>query len=535
MSAEATKCQVLEAIGSWGPWQRKYICILGAVTLLSAVPTLITRFMAADTEFWCEMPPGELSSPLWAALEEWKNSSSPVKLNADNEWEFDACKIWNSTDFVRPEDNSTVACTSWTYDRTTFSRTIVQQFDLVCDKAEYKNYAQSVFFAGLLLGVFCMGYSADRFGRKPTIITATLVMVAIGTILPFMPNIEGFLVLRFIHGFTKMGVFTIIFIWSVEQVGDDYKTYIGIGLEFPWVAAWLMLALLGYLIPDWQYLSWITSIPGFVCIGLFWIIPESPKWQLSVGKLDKAEMTIRQAAEMNGRVLPETWKLQPVIEDQDKEAKKGNLFDLFKHKNLAIKTLILYFNWFTNSFVYYGLTLNTGKIAGSVHLNFFLNGLMEIPAYIICMIVLKTVGRKLPYCVMLGIGGLALLCTIAIPKDYFYNNWPIVVLAMIGKLCITGTFAVMYVWSSEIYPTVVRSVGVGSSSVWARLGGIVAPYVGDLGAIVGSTFPIAVYGITSLVAASLALLLPETKTRKMPDTIEEGENVKISFKDGIFA
>ena len=78
-----------------------------------------------------------------------------------------------------------------------------------------------------------------------------------------------------------------------------------------------------------------------------------------------------------------------------------------------------------------------------------------------------------------------------------------------------------------------RSVGVGSSSLWARVGGMVAPHVGSLDKVVNPAFPIAIFGITAFVAGILALLLPETQNRKLPDTIEEGEAVKLNLKDGI--
>ena len=47
-------------------------------------------------------------------------------------------------------------------------------------------------------------------------------------------------------------------------------------------------------------------------------------------------------------------------------------------------------------------------------------------------------------------------------------------------MCVTATFAIIYLYSCELFPTVVRSVGVSSSSVFARVGGAVAPFVGSL-------------------------------------------------------
>ena len=56
------------------------------------------------------------------------------------------------------------------------------------------------------------------------------------------------------------------------------------------------------------------------------------------------------------------------------EEGSASVLDLFRHRSLAAKTLILYFNWFANSVVYYGLTLNSGNLGGTVMVNFVLNG-----------------------------------------------------------------------------------------------------------------------------------------------------------------
>jgi len=53
-----------------------------------------------------------------------------------------------------------------------------------------------------------------------------------------------------------------------------------------------------------------------------------------------------------------------------------------------------------------------------------------------------------------------------------------VTFAMLGKLCISITFAVVYVHASELFPTDVRNVGVGSASMCARVSSMAAAYVG---------------------------------------------------------
>ena len=65
---------------------------------------------------------------------------------------------------------------------------------------------------------------------------------------------------------------------------------------------------------------------------------------------------------------------------------------------------------------------------------------------------------------------------------YYYSDLEglTVALALIGKFGAASAFATIYLLSAELYPTVVRNAGMGASSCSARVGGILAPYIGDL-------------------------------------------------------
>ncbi|KAK3593127.1 hypothetical protein CHS0354_018255 [Potamilus streckersoni] len=96
---------------------------------------------------------------------------------------------------------------------------------------------------------------------------------------------------------------------------------------------------------------------------------------------------------------------------------------------------------------------------------------------------------------------------------------------MIGKLGASAAFGIIYIFSAELYPTVVRNSGMGASSCCARIGGMVAPYITDLGRLVGGDFgrglPLVVFGGASVAAGLLSLFLPETLNRNLPETIED--------------
>lgn len=64
------------------------------------------------------------------------------------------------------------------------------------------------------------------------------------------------------------------------------------------------------------------------------------------------------------------------------------------------------------SMVYYGLSLNTDNLgAGSLYVNFLISGLVEFPAYTICILLLGRVGRKVLHCGSMILGGVSCLLT----------------------------------------------------------------------------------------------------------------------------
>ena len=56
----------------------------------------------------------------------------------------------------------------------------------------------------------------------------------------------------------------------------------------------------------------------------------------------------------------------------------------------------------------------------------------------------------------------------------------ILVLSLIGKFGATGAFAIVYVYGSELFPTVYRAIGIGTCSMCGKVGGVLAPLIASL-------------------------------------------------------
>lgn len=53
----------------------------------------------------------------------------------------------------------------------------------------------------------------------------------------------------------------------------------------------------------------------------------------------------------------------------------------------------------------------------------------------------------------------------------------VIVLAMFGKFAITVSYAIIYMYSAEVFPTTVRSASYGLSSTCGRIGAMLAPFM----------------------------------------------------------
>uniref|UniRef100_A0A8B9F237 Solute carrier family 22 member 13 n=1 Tax=Amazona collaria TaxID=241587 RepID=A0A8B9F237_9PSIT len=176
-------------------------------------------------------------------------------------------------------------------------------------------------------------------------------------------------------------------------------------------------------------------------------------------------------------------------------------------------TLIMICTWFVNSLVYYGLSLNVTNFGLDIYLTQLAFGAVEIPARVGCIFMLQWFGRKKTQAVLLILSGLICLIIIGIPEDQ-----PMVttVLATIGKFTATASFSTSYVYTAELFPTVIRQTGVGLCSMSARLAGIIAPLMLLLEQYHPS-IPMAIFGSATVVGGLLCFLLPETRGTDLVD------------------
>ncbi|XP_070568254.1 organic cation transporter protein-like [Ptychodera flava] len=93
---------------------------------------------------------------------------------------------------------------------------------------------------------------------------------------------------------------------------------------------------------------------------------------------------------------------------------------------------------------------------------------------------------------------------------------------MLGKMSTLMAYNTINVYANEMYPTPLRSSGVGMCAMVGHVGGILAPQFLELQRV-WAPLTLLIFGLLSVIAGILTLPLPETRGQKLPETMMEGE------------
>ncbi|KAF5913460.1 hypothetical protein HPG69_017078 [Diceros bicornis minor] len=356
------------------------------------------------------------------------------------------------------------------------------RWNLVCEDDWKAPLTISLFFVGVLVGSFISGQLSDRFGRKNVLFVTMGMQTGFSFLQVFSKNFEMFTVLFVLVGMGQISNYVAAFVLAIGQ----------------------------------ESLSEIAP-----CTSRF--IPESPRWLISQGRFEEAEVIIRRAAKINGIVAPSTIFDPSELEDLSaKKQQSHSILDLLRTRNIRIVTVMSIILWLTISVGYFGLSLDTPNLHGDVYVNCFLSAVVEVPAYVLAWLLLRYLPRRYSMATALFLGGGVLLFVQLVPPDLYYLA---TILVMVGKFGVTAAFSMVYVYTAELYPTVVRNMGVGVSSTASRLGSILSPYFVYLGAY-DRFLPYILMGSLTILTAILTLFLPESFGTPLPDTIDQMLRVK---------
>ncbi|XP_014648423.1 PREDICTED: solute carrier family 22 member 8 isoform X1 [Ceratotherium simum simum] len=512
-----TFSELIDRVGNKGPFQFLNVVLLGLPVFGIANHNLLQIFTASTPQHHCRPPPNSSAGP-WVL---------PMGLNGKPE---------TCLRFVYPPNaslpNDTQGATEpcldgWAYVSTRDS--IVTEWDLVCNSNKLKEMAQSVFMAGILIGGILLGDLSDRFGRKPILTCCYLLLAASGSGAAFSPTFTSYMVFRFLCGFSISGITLSTVILSVEWMSTQLRAITSTTLGYFYTIGQFILPGLAYAIPRWRWLQLTVSIPFFAFFLMSWWVPESLRWMILSGKSSKALKVLRQVATFNGRKEEgEKLSVEELELNMQKEialAKvKYSKVVLFRTPILRRVTFCLSLAWFATGFAYYSLAMGVEDFGVNLYVLQLIFGGVDIPAKLITLASLSYLGRHYTQSITLLLAGGSILALLFVPLDLGTLR---TVLAVFGKGCLSSSFSCLFLYTSELYPTVIRQTGMGVSNMWTRVGSMTAPLVKITGEV-QPFIPNVIFGTTALLGGSAALFLPETLNRPLPDTIEDLESWSVS-------
>lgn len=520
------------AIGEFGRWQAMLTLILSLLNLPCTWHIFVLTFQGMDTDFWCEPPQDVLGR---ISVDQWKNLSGIFPVTPNKTSVYNPCyyRDINYNGLLDKDsyeellhrdtsDDQIKTCTSWQFNTSEFGDTIISEWNLVCDRKELKNFAEMMFLMGVAFGGFFSGLVSDRFGRKKTLMASLIMQLTLGILVAICPWFKLYLVLRFVLGFVCVSIVFSGFVLCMELVGGKWLTIAGVLYLLPVPMSYIIISGIAYICRGWRLLQWCVTLPAVFFLVLHWFIPESPRWLLAMGKVDETMVVLRKASEMNKHPLPANMDKilnQSISKFEVNGKPKVRVSDLFRTKNIRKISLVLYILWFSLYLVYYGLVLNLSNIGGNIYINTIISGVVEIPSILISVVILLKMGRRMPLCLTMVGGGIACLLTTILPPDT--DEWVSLSLVMAGKFSVSSSNVIMPLYTAELFPTVIRNLGVGTSNIPAGIALIMVPYLWNLSPV-SNVLPLMVLGTVSVVGGLSVLMLPETGNH-LSDTLEELE------------
>lgn len=368
---------------------------------------------------------------------------------------------------------------------------------------------------GYLFGAFFAGALGDLIGRRSVMMYALAIYSVATLIAAFAPSWQVLFWWRVVASVGTGAEAAIIAPFLSEFVPRQYRgRFIGSLAGF-FSYGFVFAALLGFFViprwsDGWRIVQVVSALP--IVMLLWWrrSLPESPRWLLERGRSVQARAEVeRIEAELtrHGRTtLPslDSVEIAPAANARRAGSFLGNLAALWS-RPVRRTTIMLWILWITITFAYYGfftwipsLLVKQGMtITRSFGYSIIIN-LAQIPGYYSAAFLSEKLDRKWTIVVymLLGGGSAYLLSGAA-------TDMSITTAGALLSFFMNGTYAGIYAYTPELYPTAFRTTGMGVASAFGRIGGLSAPIV--IGATYDQIRFAGVFGITTVVLVTGAL------------------------------
>lgn len=388
-------------------------------------------------------------------------------------------------------------------------------------------------FLGMLLGGLIVGTMGDWIGRRPMLLLGLLCNAVAGFLSALAPNIWTLSLLRLCAGVGIGATVPPLFTLVTELAPPSIRGFCVTLCASFWMVGSMYVALIALWFFEGLGLSWrifaiACALPSAVgAVLVYSLVPESPRFlgleQRSQEGVDVANLlAVRMGyhgdpltVDALERTFPSS-ALQD-LEDRQLRNNSGNGgvwgFICMAQRDFIHSTSKLYspsirqttwplqMVWFSLSFGSYGLLTWINTIFEEVHLeNVYFNALLfaasNLPGNILTAVFMDRMGRSSMLVLSVISAALSLVsfaaCAfVSIPSG-------IVLSACLFQCFTIAAWNAIDTMTSELFPTLVRSTGMGICAASGRMGAICAQLVNGV---------LVVYPVRLLLVASATLML----------------------------
>ena len=497
---------LIEDLGGLGKFQLILIVLVNSSQLFTGWSMLMMSYAGLVPDFYCRTEDNYTSASSTSL------SSAAAVVDLEDQLGNDTLNVCSV--------NGT-SCHAFTF--TGPDHTVINEWELVCDQKWAKQIITSVQMGGVAVGAVLAGQISDVLGRKIAIYSFNLFHIIMNVIAAFSVSWVMFAAMRVLIGVGIGAILVIVFSYPMEFMPIKWRTLLSI---LPtWALGVSVFSVAAMVLENWSYLHLgcaILSVPSL--LGWFFV-PESVRWLTLKGRLEDARKVLEQISRVNNKPMPADVDkiLQTVIETELKQNEangKYTYFDLFKSAPMIKIGFVSWLCWFTLSMSFYGISFGVANLSGNIYLNIFLLAVLELPVRFSTFFWNNIFGRKKTTMFFLLFSALpslgCLLATIYAPEDV--RGTAVNVLSLVAKMFIGSAWSCSMMWTSELYPTVVRQLGYAWASLGARVGGILAPFLINLDEMPETSYVIMTAAL--FVCTFICVILEETNGKELSDSFQ---------------
>lgn len=433
-------------------------------------------------------------------------------------------------------------CSKWSYSDK-FGITLTDTFDLVCERDWLRSAFQSTVSVGVVVASVLWGFFSDKYGRSFTMKVCYVISLVFGLISYYAQQFIIYAITRAICSMGDIGLVVSIATIIVETLGNKYRGAVCIIIYTGWAIGVMMMPWITEYFGNFRQLMLFTVSCHILTLPWILTIGESVRWLLVNGQIQEASCEVKRICKWNctsGSDLGETmekfdkFKIKfEILAERNKLMKEARPPDtrcssliaglskigqLFKTKELTITTFTVIWTTFNSELLYMLFIMMNSDIGDNVKLNYIIGGIMEVLATLISIAMTSGLTRKFSLTATLIIISTFCLCLAFTHEQRNVSIWTL----NIAKLAISTLSSLIYVVTTEIFPTNLRQTGVGLTATLGSFGGVVAPFIRQLAEMIGMTYVMLILFFFPLSAAVIIPFhLRETKGVELADDIDD--------------